>query len=844
MALQDGISNCEIPAGSVIAKRANGGYVVRYRSGKVIGSIVNGTYVPRDPSYVKPDTNKHEIVSFGGAALILSIGIPTLVMLAQVFPLSIATQIFVLSCLKVLYPYNSDQSINNRYKESFLSVAFPGCPLSPNTLSKLYEDLGNNSDARKKFYNLKMDKFLSEFHIMYVDGSLEQLTSSTNSLSQASYKKKHLGFDVINVIRGYSLEENDILCSSVYPGNFSDTSVYKKFLIDNDIHKGIMFGDSAFVPSIVKNIKTNCPGFEDLEYIGLWKKNDVRIPLMEKINFSAPFESSRGNVIYKKYYDVKSKTWFFCFKNENIANDQQHTFLKNAMIKNDPNFGNEYEKIKDRFGIIYVESSVNFEATELYKIILDRWSIEVVIRKSKSDLEFDCTRKHTIYHTLGSKFVESVSLSLFLKVCDKIDESGIKGKRSYRECINDLNETWRKVNDIVREAEQTLPSWIFNEGMPISYDYAWVNTSVEQFGYLEALNLSKPNDDFSSLQKSRPTHKRSENGINGKTESENDAIKEFIDACKNMKEMFQKNHHELFESEKNDLIEHSSGESTTNKVGRPIGSLNKSTIDKNNNIVDCVNTMDTLIGQFESLLQKTEKADKKTSKTDSSDTINEAREPKSRKQRSDKGKKRGHNKRTLPKQTEQQSEDYPVFDSVDNFFDQWWPNATEAPNSTTLNQDQNTESKRKPGRPKGSLNKKTLAKLEEQRIEALREIFGSVDNFFDQWWPNATEAPNSTTPNQDQNTESKRKPGRPKGSLNKKTLAKLEEQRIEALREISGSVDNFFDQWCPNAAEAPNSTTPNQDQNTESKRKPGRPKGSLNKKTLAKLAEANTQTNS
>ena len=91
--------------------------------------------------------------------------------------------------------------------------------------------------------------------------------------------------------------------------------------------------------------------------------------------------------------------------------------------------------------------------------------------------------------------------------------------------------------------------------------------------------------------------------------------------------------------------------------------------------------------------------------------------------------------------------------------------------------------KRKGGRPKGSLNKKTLKRLAEEKAKQEAGL------------------PSTKT--------EKRKAGRPKGSLNKKTIARMAEEK--RLKEAGL------------AADAP-------------KRKRGRPKGSLNRKTLEKLA--------
>lgn len=95
--------------------------------------------------------------------------------------------------------------------------------------------------------------------------------------------------------------------------------------------------------------------------------------------------------------------------------------------------------------------------------------------------------------------------------------------------------------------------------------------------------------------------------------------------------------------------------------------------------------------------------------------------------------------------------------------------AREQENDSTQTETTKTETKKRRGRPKGSLNKKTLERMEREKD-------------------------NPPVP--------KRKRGRPKGSLNKKTIERLSKE---------GNTEQ------------------------KPKRKPGRPKGSLNKKTIERM---------
>ena len=121
-------------------------------------------------------------------------------------------------------------------------------------------------------------------------------------------------------------------------------------------------------------------------------------------------------------------------------------------------------------------------------------------------------------------------------------------------------------------------------------------------------------------------------------------------------------------------------------------------------------------------------------------------------------------------------------------------------------EDENTIEKRGRGRPKGSLNKATLIKLQQANPQTQQS---------------SSEAEQQ---NQADSAEEKRGRGRPKGSLNKATLIKLQQANPQTQQSSSEAEQQ------------------NQADSAEEKRGRGRPKGSLNKATLIKLQQANPQT--
>ena len=115
--------------------------------------------------------------------------------------------------------------------------------------------------------------------------------------------------------------------------------------------------------------------------------------------------------------------------------------------------------------------------------------------------------------------------------------------------------------------------------------------------------------------------------------------------------------------------------------------------------------------------------------------------------------------------------------------------------------------KRGPGRPKGSLNKKTIERMEREKAEGIEP-------------------------------KPKRKPGRPKGSKNRSTIER-EQREAEQLQNVApikrgpgrpkGSRNKA-------TIEREKQKDAERLMNEPVKRGPGRPKGSKNRKTLAREA--------
>ena len=316
-----------------------GTHVVRYKSGKivvrkkiplaersnpnnklgiVVGVIESGMYIPLEEyKKEKPNPETPFMVSFGSSALLLTFAAIFITILTKCFGLKTAKEIFVIACLKVMHPGITESEIQQKYYNSYLSVVFPGVAVSKNSIACLYNSIGLDDKARKQYTTELLSSVY--YTILYIDGVTIQHNSPSNVFSDASYKRKSLNYKVYNLIYVFSPEAESFACSEIFPGRFSDTSAYRKFLINNAIRRGIIIGDSAFVPSVVRTLKRGSKKYAELEYIGVLRDNDKRIRALNLMNYTGVFDSPKGKVYFSKVWDEENQVWCYGFKNVDIS---------------------------------------------------------------------------------------------------------------------------------------------------------------------------------------------------------------------------------------------------------------------------------------------------------------------------------------------------------------------------------------------------------------------------------------------------------------------------------------------------------------------------------------------
>ena len=439
-------------------------------NGKVIGHIIDMKYVPINNTAPKTAAEP-DMLSYGASALVKSVTKDLKEDLLAVYDPSDAFAMMSLATLKVIKPAITAGRMAAHYRRTFVCRDYPGAALSRNSICSLLQRIGMDGSKREKFYQLRMHAVVEDHHIA-IDGTLKQDNSSVNDLSAYSHKARVRGCQEVSVLYAYDIERMEPVCAEVFPGNSIDASSYPAFIRDNDIRRGIIVADKGFPPS---KIKTELAQRPELHFLTPIKRNDVRISDNDMLSFEGVLTGIEAHVVYKKK-QIKGGRFLYAFKDAKKAAAEEASYLANAQKKG--TFSPEsYAKKKQVFGVIVLESDQDLDAKTAFICYEDRWLLELVFNRYKSDECLDHTDVQNDFSVIGSEFVNFISTVATCRIIKKAREAGLFEKMSYGELMDDLSSAWRKTD---------APA------DPATDDGGWVHTLQIVFDELEALGLSRP----------------------------------------------------------------------------------------------------------------------------------------------------------------------------------------------------------------------------------------------------------------------------------------------------------------------------------------------------------------
>ena len=457
-------------------------------NGSVVGHIVDFKYVPL---IAKSSESLEAIVgakiglSYGASALVYSIAKEEIIpLILATYPINIAGTMIGTILTLASKPGTSLNRVSTIYRQSALSVFVPGVAISSNSISSMYEYIGKDLDKQNQIIDHFKSK-ISEFTPCALDGTLVDNESIINTFSNHSYKGEQNGYsEQKSVLMLFNLKEKEPVCSNVYPGNLSDKCVFKNFIEVNNIKQGLIVADKSFEPSIFREIRCNNP---ELHYLVPIKRNSKRIIDNNLGNFIGEFDYNDRQILYSKtsYKDGDKDVYLYHYLDTTRAHIETLSFLENSRKKG--KFDAElYQKSKDKFGTITLESDLDLDTIQAYELSCGRWPIEVFFRGRKNDLLFNITNVQNNFSVRGQNLIELFVAIIYSRIIKIMEETGLNKKISFKNMMDDLRF-------VIRLFPEN-----YSQEIPFSNDPYWVVTTKKAFELLETLSLSKPQEEKES----------------------------------------------------------------------------------------------------------------------------------------------------------------------------------------------------------------------------------------------------------------------------------------------------------------------------------------------------------
>ena len=159
--------------------------------------------------------------------------------------------------------------------------------------------------------------------------------------------------------------------------------------------------------------------------------------IVDNIEYKNPFLYTSGNkkepIFYSEKY-IDNQNRIIAFKNisQNIIESKDY---ENKIGINDNFTLEEYEKLKDKFGVIVLQTSCKDEAQVIYEKYKRRWKIETFFNSLKNSNEFTSFNQSDYYMLQGLSFImlitgliESEFKNKTKKIKEKKNEILVKSK--------------------------------------------------------------------------------------------------------------------------------------------------------------------------------------------------------------------------------------------------------------------------------------------------------------------------------------------------------------------------------------------------------------------------------
>lgn len=460
-------------------------------NGPVIGHIIDGKFVPRQSAASLAEDGP-DYLSYGAAALLHDELRGLDDELFKVYDVKDACMILALALLRIEHKGIKISRCRQHYEKSFISVFYPGLPLSENTISKFLNLLGQDAGKMNAFITARLAAVCRDHHII-IDGTLKQNTSIVNDLSAFSRKARVKGCKEISVLYAYDLEAQEPLCAQVYPGNMIDARAYSSFVSENKIERGVLITDKGFPPKAIEGLLRK---HEGLHFLTPLKRSDKKIAENAMLDFEDCLRGIDKRIRCKKV-KMGNGRFLYSFRDSWKAQAEDNSFM-DRQRRSDSYDKKNYDEHCGSYGTIVFESDLDMTCAEVYACYEQRWQLEMFFDVYKNSLDFGVTRVQSDYSVRGSEFVDLIASILTSRIVKRMSKAGVLDNATFGDVMDSLRTCWRN-----RKAPR--------ESLPQVDDEYWNRLLKCDGELLAALELALPGKDKAPDPKKRGRPRKNRN---------------------------------------------------------------------------------------------------------------------------------------------------------------------------------------------------------------------------------------------------------------------------------------------------------------------------------------------
>lgn len=385
--------------------------------GTCIGQIVEG--VGFFPNASKAREQKITCFNYGEYRLACACAIEDLKLLKRCFNPDEAMKLVALACIWAVMGYIGLVAAEGYYERSLIAHDYPALQFSYKTMAKLLEAIATRGLAGK-YYRLCSEQASS----IAVDGHAITSGSERNSIASPGHKTKSLKSEYLNLMVALDTETGLAVATKVFPGYMLDKTDFLDFIeLVGDLKGKLLLMDMVFFSSENTDFIVSHGGHYIIPVASNRKAYGMAVnnaKVGRRSQFLYHTDRRDDTVEFREADGVLPGRRVIWYKNIAEASRLSSAYLKELERGVSKSHTLEkYEKLKDDFGVIVLETDMDAPPAEIYERYKKRWTIETFCDRLANGIDFEELNLDDWAMAQGVAFVMMIAARIDARILDK-----------------------------------------------------------------------------------------------------------------------------------------------------------------------------------------------------------------------------------------------------------------------------------------------------------------------------------------------------------------------------------------------------------------------------------------